>query len=232
LSEKAESDGDEQQYNQGHGVSLQLKLAWRGDLKRYLQARERATENAVTTAMRRTMSAARTAMAKQVKSRFTVGRRASGTPLDKALKSRVLPKGKATIAPVGQVYSVARYRKRPGGTVDLIQLFETGATVKAVRGMLAIPTDKAPLRPGRGGARKARPEELNLKLPIVRAGGGRYVMLSPDRSAIWYVLVRQVVLRRRLDLLPIFARETARFHTRVRALLDRALGNVERRFGE
>lgn len=128
------------------------------------------------------------------------------------------------------VYSKAVYPvapMRPGGAIDLVQLFAQGATIRAAGGgWLAIPTDYAPVAGGRGVRRRMSPKEMiaaGVKLAFLPAGPGRLVAVRRERgrSIVTHVLVRQVSLRKRYDIqgavdrwvarLPeIFAREINR----------------------
>ena len=97
-------------------------------------------------------------------------------------------------------------RMRPGGPVDLVQLFAQGATIHAASGTwLAIPTEYAPVAGGRGVKRRASPAEMQamgIKLVFLPSGPDRAVAVRRDggRSVVTHVLVRQVILRKRFDV--------------------------------
>ena len=122
------------------------------------------------------------------------------------MRSRVAGKG-ANVE--GVVYSKAIYstgRMRPGGPVDLVQLFAQGATIHAASGTwLAIPTEYAPVAGGRGVKRRTSPAEMQamgIKLVFLPSGRDRAVAVRRDggRSVVTHVLVRQVILRKRFDV--------------------------------
>src|SRR5690606_29278018 len=101
--------------------------------------------------------------------------------------------------------------RRPSGTVDLLLVFDEGALITGRGGKwLAIPTGIAPLKSGRGGARRATPAEAGLNLVFLPAGSNRGVLVDPGSREVLYVLVKQVRVRKRIDLDRVFQARSAR----------------------
>jgi len=141
-----------------------------------------------------------------------------GTRLPHAFRGRVLAENGKDITragvdanPRGIVASRA-FVKRSGATVDLIDVFQRGAVIVPRAGsFLAIPTQKA------GGARAKPmgdyPEGTFRLIPRTknrgrgrRGGRGGFYAVHRTRGELWYILVPQVRLRRRLNLDAIYRR--------------------------
>ena len=188
-----------------------------GELGHFLNAQAKAVDVGGRKAMRLTAGAIRKKIAGNVRRAFPGG---GGTTLAKLVRSRISGKG-ADIE--GTVFSRAAYGRsslRPGGPVDLVQLYAQGATIKSARGgYLAIPTENAPLRSARGprGQRMTPRQmiEAGQKLAFLPAGGGRLVAVLKSRDGgrpvVTHVLVRQVSLRQRYDIQSVVDRYAAQF---------------------
>jgi len=176
----------------------QLKLAVSGDLQEYTATLAKAVETGCNRAIRRVTFGLRSNLRGRVR---RAGFRSPG--LSKALAAKV-DRSKLE----GRVYSVARYEASEGRQAfDLIKLFEEGATITAAKGkFLAVPTGLGPMRGGRGGQRRATPQEVSdmgWKLAVLPSRGGRMVVLATLPSGVkivTHVLIPQNKLRKRYDL--------------------------------
>ena len=186
-----------------------------GELGHFLNAQSKAVDVGGRKAMRIVTGAIRKKIAANVR---RAGFRGGGTALAKTVRSRVA--GRAADVE-GIVYSKATYARstrRPGGAIDLVQLFAQGVTIRAASGeWLAIPTDNAPLKSARGprGQRMSPKEmiEAGQKLAFLPAGGGRMVAVlrRGGQSIVTHVLLRQVTLAKRYDIDSVVNRYVAQF---------------------
>lgn len=191
--------------------------------------RLRIAERAVTSGVRSTTRGLQRELRRQVKRAFRNAPAAlSGGSIEKTVGARVTPARGASLDAEGLVYSRALYR-RPSGQVDLLEVFERGAEIRAAGGTwLAIPTEHAPLRSGRGGQRRASPKESDLKLrfaPTRDPRVARLVLRDPARGAarevVVYWLVREVRLAKRLDIVAAERKWRARLGPQIERNLDR-----------
>jgi hypothetical protein len=108
---------------------VEFTLAFSGNLAAFTAAEARAAHGAVQSAVRRKTNLLDRRLERHIEPKL-------GKRVAKAGTRRVF-QGKG-VNTVGAVVSNALYRKRPGGMVDLIDVFNTGATVSAAtaRGML------------------------------------------------------------------------------------------------
>jgi hypothetical protein len=183
-----------------------------GELGHFLNAQAKAVEVGSRKAMRITAGAIRRKIAGNVRRAFP------NTTLAKLVRSRITGRGADIEA---TVFSRAAYKSssfRPGGPVDLVQLFAQGATIKSARGgYLAIPTENAPLKSARGPrGQQMTPREMiaaGQKLAFLPAGAGRLVAVLKrgGTSVVTHVLVRQVSLRKRYDIQSVVDRYAAQF---------------------
>ena len=174
-----------------------------GNLGAFLRAQAAAVDKGGGRAMRRITGGLRGQIRRNVARAGFVG---GGRALAATVRSRVTGDG---VDVEGIVYSKATYKqsgRRPGGTVDLVQLFAQGATIRSARGgWLAIPTDDAPLKSGRGRGVRMTPAEMiasGVKARFIPAGGNRMLVVvhQGGRDVVTHVLVRQVTLRKRIDI--------------------------------
>lgn len=180
------------------------------DMRRMMRDDLTAVARAATTSVRRATLGSRRDIQKQLRRSLTLGRRLSGGSMDQLVRAWVEPRRGNRLDPKGRVYSRARYR-RPSGTVDLLLVFDEGALITGRGGKwLAIPTGNAPLKSGRGGARRATPGEAGLNLVFLPAGSNRGVLVDPGSREVLYVLVKQVRVRKRIDLDRVFQARSAR----------------------
>ena len=177
----------------------QLKLAVLGNLQEYTAKLAKAVEAGCNRAVRRCTFGLRANLRGRVR---RAGFRSPG--LSKALAAKV---DRSQLE--GRVYSVARYGAgaNRSGPADLIQLFAEGATITAAKGkFLAVPTGLGPMRGGRGGQRRATPQEIGdmgWKLAAIPSTRGRMVLLATLPSGtklVTHVLIPQNTLRKRYDL--------------------------------
>lgn len=214
---------------------MELTLAIRGDLRQILAQRLRGAERAVTGGVRSTTFGLRRELCRQIKRAFRSASVAlSGGRIEKTVGARVTPARGFSLEPEGLVYSRALYR-RPSGQIDLLEVFDRGAEIKAAGGRwLAIPTEHAPLRSGRGGQRRASPKESGLKLQFLPTRDPRVARLvvrdearRPGQPAVIYWLVREVRLAKRLDI----AAAERKWRARLGPQIERNLDRLGRRHG-
>jgi len=174
-----------------------------GNLGALLRAQAAAVEKGTAKGLRRICGGIRAQIVGNVR---RAGFPGGGRNLSAAVRSRVAGQGTEV---EGTVYSRATYKRsprRPGGPVDLIALFAQGADIRSARGgWLAIPTEHAPLRSGRGRGQRMTPAELiatGARLRFISAGPRRLVAVvrRDGRDVVTHVLVRQVSLAQRIDI--------------------------------
>lgn len=182
-------------------LSLQWRLAIHGKLDEY----DKSLAIAHSTAIRKVTFNFKT------QARHAIARGGLGVRLPNALRSVVLDSSGNDISkkgydadPQGIVYSQATVR-RQSGPVDLIGVFQTGAIVLPHKGTyLAVATKE-------GGGRRAPsmasypPNTFRIVKPKagrVAANSNRPVLYAIHRvrKEIWYLLFREVRLRRRYNL--------------------------------
>lgn len=180
------------------------------DMRRLMRDDLNAVARAATTSVRRATLGSRRDIRKQLRRSLTLGKRLSGASLEDLVRAWVEPRRGNRLDPKGRVYSRSRYR-RPSGLVDLLLVFDEGAVITGRGGKwLAIPTEDAPLRRGRGGARRATPREAGLNLFFLPAGRNRGVLVDRRSEKVMYVLVKQVRIAKRIDLDRVFQVRSAR----------------------
>lgn len=198
-------------------MALDLILAIRGDLRKQMVAIERAVEGGRRSAISRRTTALKNTLRRQVTGAGL------GSRLANAIRSVVI-----TLADedqiVGRVFSKAIVR-RPSGRVDLITVFDEGATVRARTGtFLAIPTEHA--GKGRGQKRHKTPAEYPSGTFTLIPGrrSGVAVLVFKDRpDVVAFVLVRQVTLRKQLNVQAAHAEAQAGLDDLVAREIDQRL---------
>ena len=129
-------------------MSLRFKAAVRGDLKAWVAKEQRAGAGAVTTVVRRRVTAAKRNLRAQVRGKVDPN-------LQNSVRATTDPKKGQSFKIIGKVYSSAIYKKRKGGIVDLITVFDEGAVIRAAPGEYLFAFRRAP----RGG-RKVGPHKV------------------------------------------------------------------------
>lgn len=184
-----------------------FRLAIRGDLAKAFELEAKAGAQAATTVIRRRTTRLKTSIRRQIAS---VG---LGERLGKTIRDAVYPNRGASLSAKGIIRSSAIY-KRPGGLVDLITVFEEGATINARGGRyLAIPL-------GAGKTESlSKFDNRSIALLPLRSGKG-YLVIRRDTSqyrrrsgsGFWgeplFLLIPQATIRKRLDLDSEIARAT------------------------
>lgn len=206
---------------------MELRAALRGGLREILADEERAIARAATRSVRAAAGQARRMIRSQIRRNFADrSGRLSGSPFEDTIRFKSEPRRGAALDAKAQVYTRAVYRHR-GQEFDLLALYDQGAVIRAPGGRwLAIPTPEAPLRSGRGGARRARPREIRQGLQFVQAAPDQALLLSKGRKPrVLYILVRQVKLAKRLDI----ARAHASAAQRLTNEFPRQLAREDRR---
>lgn len=210
---------------------MELKVAIRGDLRAMMRDERRAIDKAKTIAVRRATRGARLLIANQVKrSTKRAGRVGGGEP-KRWIAASITPKRGFSRNPVGIVAGRARYR-RAGGEVDLLTVLDEGATITARNAKwLAIPTEFAPLRPGRGGARRARPKEVRFPLTFLPSGPNKAVLVRKGTREVLWVLVRQVRFPKKIDVARADARRSGKIVDDFLKALAKEDLRLERKYG-
>ena len=167
---------------------LDLAIALRGNLIDSLKVESKVAAAAVTTVIRRRTSALKRSIRGQM-SRAGLGKLAN------AARSETDPHRGFSLTPKGAVFSKAIV-KRPGGSVDLLTVFDEGAVVQAKRGTyLAIPVTK--------GSRRKTPASYGRGALIFIPNRDRKtarLVDKADRSRVIFWLVRITHLKKRLNL--------------------------------
>lgn len=210
---------------------MELTVAIRGDLKAMMRDERRAIDKAKTITVRRQTRGARLLIVNQIKrSKKRAGRLSGGDP-KQWVAATITPKRGFSSDPVGIVSGRARYR-RAGGEVDLLTVLDEGATITANNTkFLAIPTDKAPLRSGRGGARRASPNESRIPLTLLPAGPDKAVLVRKGTREVLWVLVRQVTFPKKIDMALADARRSAKIVPDFIKALAKEDTRLERKYG-
>lgn len=151
--------------------------------------------------------------------------------LEKALRGGVRPNFE-TVDIEGRVFSKARV-KRPGGVVDLIGVFEHATEIRAAgSGWLAIPTREAGrVQIGNGGLgrnKRPTPRDFAGRLAFRPIPGRRDMALLVGRvtgrevkAPVYFVLVRRVRLKKRLNVGRSTAKWTAKIDTYIASTWER-----------
>ena len=190
---------------------MTLEVAIRGDLKAMMRDEAKALRKSATIAVRRAARGARRDLIRQIKRSVKTNQGLSRKRPEQWVIAKLDPqRGFKSNNPTGVVSGRARYRRR-AGEVDLLTILDEGATVTARSGkFLAIPTENAPLRSGRGGARRAMPSEVRIPVDILPARGGRAVIVRRGTREVLWTLVREVRLPKRIDAARSHAKRTAK----------------------
>ena len=199
-----------------------FRVEVRGDLGAAIRAEGRAVRKAVMQGMAQAGRDTRRDMLREFRSRLQSGRRLVGQrSLNGLVAVRRAPRtGFSSWTPRVWVQSRATYKR--GGVrqepIDLFAVFDEGATVRAANGKyLAIPTENAPFKKGRG-QRKATPKEAaaaSVPMRFVPIAPDKALLVDPrrpkgSRESALYILVRQVRLAKRISLDGIFSRNAGR----------------------
>ena len=204
-------------------MSWAFSVAIRGDLKKWCAANAAAVEAGTRRAVTQGAASLRTAVRRQVRSAGFKGR---GATLAKSVRSRA---DRTASVPTAIVYSRAVVRGQGrAGPVDLLLAHDRGETIRSRGGKwLAIPTGQGPVGRRAGQYQSlskmlADPRERG-RVAVVPARGGKMVALwtpNPGSPAVvTHVLVREVRLRKRLDL----ARAERETSAKLPQLLARAI---------
>lgn len=183
-----------------------LSLAVRGRLADFLDLEAKAIGQSVPAVLRRRTNSLKRSL------RNAVVRAGLGQRLGNTIRSRVTPESGPALEASGLVFSAAlkgigREKvdleaavagRQP--VIDLITVFREGATVRARQGhFLAIPVGNVG-RIGRGGRRRTPADFPPGTLRFVPAGQGTSALLVDDEGKVVFILVRQVGIRRRLNI--------------------------------
>lgn len=178
-------------------MGWELTLALRGDLQAFLDADVKAGKQAVTTVIRRKTTKLKDDL------RRAVRRAGLSDRLGKAIRGDTYPRRGYSLNAAGVVQSKA-ITKRESGITDLITVLDEGAVINARPGrFLAIPVSDRVKGRGVKGEPVSRPPSAfgpgRFVFKASRNSNGVLVFAdSPEEVA--YILVRQVRLRKRIDV--------------------------------
>lgn len=194
-----------------------FRVEVRGDLGKAIRAEGRAIRKAVTQGLAQAGRDTRRDLLREFRSRLRSGRRGVSLKSLNGLVSvgRKPRTGFESWSPRVWVISRATYKR--GGVrqepIDLFAVFDEGATIRAASGkFLAIPTENAPKKPGRG-QRAATPKEATragVPIRFVPIAPGKALLVDPRTEAVMWVLVRRVRIQKRLSLDAIHRRHADR----------------------
>lgn len=242
-------------------MDLQVRMAAEGNLNAFMEKRAKGIASAVTRAVRGVAFGLQRDISRQArKAKF------QNKGLERLMKAKVNPRRGYEPDAEGVVYSVAMV-ERNGEEVDLYEVFDKGATIRAKGGKwLAIPTDDAAgkKRNQFGGLIKFRPGQLQRLRQRAAAdvGAGRelrsarkskrtaastfasvnyygkadlqfiptkkpgvamlaYVSRTTGETTVAYWLVREVRIRKRIDLKRSERRWLPKLEPRINSNLDK-----------
>lgn len=209
-------------------MALQVRLALSGRLDQY----DRALAQTHTGAVRSAVTRIRTQGRRQIE-RAGLGRLKNtwrGVVLGD--RGETITRRGTAIDPTGRVYSSASVK---GRVEDLLDVFERGTVVVPKDGQfLAIPTAAA-------GGRRAKPPsaygaETFRVVPVgargkkrgrPRANAVAYVLVHRGTGQVWFLLIPQVKLRKRLRIRPLVERIAATVPADIDRRWARALRRLE-----
>ncbi len=226
-------------------MTLGLQLAIRGDLEKYLKAKEQRLTGAVRDGVNAATDLGKRRLRMATRSAGLGGR------LEKTWRGNVYPRrGKPTLQPAGLIFS-----KAP----QIMRAFSEGKPIRSpsAGGFLAIPTEFAP-RTGKGGKRGPMRMEEFLEeygtdsLRVIPAAGGRrfYAIADKgfrrsrgkraasrktskskrarigDEQLLMYVLVKQVRIGVRINISHIIAVLERQFPKLASERIGRALSEA------
>ena len=205
-------------------MAVNVAVTIRGDLAAAMRDESRILRKSVTQGLAQTGQQTRTELLRMMRRNRKLGKRLSGTKSTNLVRVLRKPrKGFGLWDPRVVVFSRATYKAGGvrGAPVDLLDVFDQGAVIRARSGKwLAIPTEHAPLKPGRGGARRATPRETKRKLTFIASGHDRAVLVDRQARAVLYVLVKQVRIRKRLNIDRVFLKNAANLTTNIERKLE------------
>lgn len=181
---------------------LRVQAALSGNLEKELRRQRQLAAQALTAGLKSGILKSKTNLLRQIR-RMKIKSRLRLTRLDTTIKSKT--SRRATLAPEGRLYSVARYKAENGRRqqpIDLIMIFMEGTTITPAEGkFLAIPTAEAPIADGRSYA-YATPTDCKIPLRFIPTKKGGVLVRASDRSdkpTVLYWLIRQARISKRLD---------------------------------
>lgn len=221
-------------------AATSFTLAVRGQLSAYMRADSEALPRVHTLTMRAAGGRTKRGIVAQIKSAFAGNGRGEPQRFAKAIKFKSDPPRGFAPDTVVRVYSKARYlaKGRRTSDIDLLEVWSRPETVKAAgHDWLAVPTENAPFRGGRGGGTvHATPRESGLKLVFLRTADPNKAVLVTKarggmRGVVMYVLLKQVSRSSELDPDSVHAASLERVPDDFRRFWARADSETEARFG-
>lgn len=149
---------------------MRLDVAIRGDLAAYLKHDAKAAAISIAHSVRQETARFKRLLRAEVRSAGL------GNRLANAIRNSYTPQKGDVPTVVGKVFSKAVY-KRPGGLVDLIAVFDEGATIRAFNGRFLV----IPIEAGKKEKFRFNKESMSL-IPTRR--GGYLVVYKPFKGSI------------------------------------------------
>lgn len=161
-------------------MSLAIQAALKGDLAAWSQRATQAIASARTSVIRRRTAALKKNLRGDVERAQLgkLGRAVQSRVIDRETKAN-LARGGAGLDPEGAVFSKALVKGRPGGLVDLITVFDQGATITASGAKWIAIRNPAVVR-----NRKSTPATFGDRLGFVRLGPQLGALYLKAESAI------------------------------------------------
>jgi len=211
-------------------MTWQVSLALRGDLQKFMDAEVKAGKSAVTTIIRRRTTNLKNNLRRQIR------RAGLSERLGKTVQGTTYPKRGVSLNAAGQVISKALY-KRPHGVVDLISVIDQGAVIRAGAGKsLAIPL------PAAGKGRGVKHDPISRKpsdwpagtFALIPSKNGKTAVLvfkgGSKKGQAAFILVRQVRLKKRIDINKAYAKAIRGIDEAVAAQWERNTKKAQQRF--
>ena len=180
-------------------MSWEVQMAWRGELEKFRTAELKAGQQAVTTIIRRRITALKTNLRSQVKK--ALGSKDS-TRLQNTIRDQTYPKRGSSLNAAGLVWSKALY-KRPGGLVDIITVLDEGTTIEAKKGtFVAFPINERIKGRGVKNDPVSKPPSSFPKgtFDFIPAKDGNALLVFRISREPAYYLMRQITLRPKIDV--------------------------------
>lgn len=199
-------------------MAIKTRLIVRGQLGRYMDLLPVEGAKAVQGVIRNKTRAVQRGI------RRDISRAGLGTRLGNALRSNVFPRRGNSMRARGTVFSNAIVN-RQGQQTDLITLFDQGALIQPRnRRFLAIPTAEA-------GVRKTPAQWPRGSLIVISGRRAPYLATKEEPRVPLFILVRNVRIRKRIDVARVSTRILRNTATLIARSLDRRASNLARKLG-
>lgn len=215
-----------------------LRTTMRGDTPQQLRALASALPRSVRASLRTAANGIRRELLQGVRGRGRVSAK------DKAIGVAVPRLRPGRPNPAAKVFSrlmlkgglkAGQPRAEP---VDLLAVLDAAPTIKPfVNTWLAVPTPAAPRKSSGGRGRPATPSEAEydhgIEMTFRRLSDTRALLTGKgkNRKTVYYVLIRQTQVRRKVNIDATVARWKGRLPTMITTAFERAQRRVARRYG-